>query len=59
MGRTSAKPDRILDESALNLCVQRWHALIVKGDLATDKDVEDDAETPYVDLGTGVNFGVQ
>ena len=35
------------------------HALIVKGDLAADEDVEDDAKAPDVDLGAGVDLGVK
>jgi len=39
--------------------MQRRHALIVEGHLAANKDVEHDAETPNVDLGTGVGLGVE
>ena len=35
------------------------HTLIVKGDLAADEDVEDDAKAPDVDLGAGVDLGIE
>ena len=35
------------------------HALIVKGDVAADEDVEDNAEAPGVDLWAGVDLGVE
>ena len=57
--RTSAQPDWILDKSTLDLCMQRWHALIVEGNLATDKDIEDDAKTPYIDLRASINLCIQ
>ena len=39
--------------------MQCWHALIVEGDFAAYEDVEDYPERPDVNLGTGVDFGVQ
>jgi hypothetical protein len=39
--------------------VQGGHALVIEGDLAANEDVEDDAEGPDVDLGTGVGLGVE
>ena len=33
--------------------------LVVKRNLAADKDVEDDTKAPYVDLWTGVRFRVE
>lgn len=59
MRRTSAEPDRILDKTTFNLGVQRWHALIIKWNLATHEDIEYDAETPHIDLWTGVHFCIQ
>lgn len=39
--------------------MERRHALVIKGDLATDKHVEHNAKTPDIDLGTGVGPGLQ
>lgn len=39
--------------------MQRRHALVVKGDLAADEDVEDNAKAPDVDLGSRVELGVE
>lgn len=35
------------------------HALIIKGDLAADEDVQDDAKAPHVDLRARVCFGLK
>ena len=56
MRRTGAEPYRVLNESTLDFCEQRWHALIVERNLAADEHVEDYAETPDVDLGTSVDI---
>ena len=56
--RTCAEPDRVLDEAALDLGVEGGHGLVVKGDLAADEDVQDDAKAPHVDLGAGVHLCV-
>lgn len=57
--RTCAQPNWVIDDAALNLGVQGGHVLIIKGDLAADEDVEDDAKGPDVDLWAGVDFGVE
>jgi hypothetical protein len=56
---TCAQPNWVIDDAALNFRVQGGHVLIVKGDLAADEDVEDDAEGPDVDLRASVHFGVE
>lgn len=43
----------------LNLCMQLWHTLVVKGNLSTHQNIEDDSKAPDVDLWTGVLFGLQ
>lgn len=39
--------------------MQRRHALIVERHLAANEDIQDDAEGPDVDLGTGVRLCIQ
>ncbi len=39
--------------------MQCGHALVVEWYLATYENIEYDAETPNVDLGTGVDLGVE
>lgn len=39
--------------------MERRHALVVKWNLSTDEDIQDDAKAPHVDLGTGVGSGLQ
>jgi hypothetical protein len=57
--RTSAQPDGVLDEAALDLSMQRRHALIVEWNLSTHEHIEYDAEAPYVDFGAHIYFRVQ
>lgn len=35
--------------------MESWHALIVERNLATDKHIKDDAETPHIDLRSSVS----
>lgn len=39
--------------------MESGHALVVEWDFATDKDIKNDAETPNVNFGTGVDLGVK
>lgn len=47
---TRTQPNRVLDQPTFYFCVQCRHTLVVKGDLATYEDVEDDAKAPDVDF---------
>ena len=51
---TRRQPWGVIDHSFLDFCMQLWHALIIEWYLATDQDVEDDTETPDVDLRAGI-----
>jgi hypothetical protein len=57
--RTCTQPNWVIDNASLNFRVQGGHVLIVKGDLTTDEDVEDDAKGPDIDLGPRVHLGVE
>lgn len=57
--RTCTEPSGVFDETSLDLGVEGGHALVVKGHFAADKHIEDDAEAPEVDFGSGVRFGVE
>lgn len=39
--------------------MESGHALIIKGDLTTDQDVQDNSKTPDVDFGAGILPGLQ
>lgn len=56
---TLAEPSRVLDDTPFYLGMERRHALVVEWYLATNEDVEHDAERPDVDLWASVYFGVQ
>lgn len=43
----------------LDLCMQLWHALVVKWHLSTDQDIENDTKTPDVYFRPCVLFGLE
>ena len=57
--RTCAQPNGVLHQSALDLRVKGGHALIVERHLPAYKHVQDDTETPHIDLGPGVHLRVE
>lgn len=57
--RTSTQPDGIFNQPALDLGMQRRHTLVIKRNLSTDKNIEDDTETPYIDLWSGVHLRIE
>jgi hypothetical protein len=56
---TSRQPWGIIDVALLDLGVQLRHTLVVKGYLATDQDIENDAKAPDIYFGTCVLLGLQ
>lgn len=40
-------------------CVQLGHALVVKGHLSADEDVENNTKTPDIDFGAGVLLSLE
>jgi len=57
--RTCAQPNWVIDDAALNFCVQCGHVLVVKGDLAANENIKDDTEGPDVDLRASVHLGIE
>jgi hypothetical protein len=56
---TCTEPNRIFDDTTLDLGMQSWHALIIEGHLATYENIEYNTKTPDVYLGTGVDLGIE
>ena len=56
---TCTEPHGVFDQPALDLGVERGHALVVKGHLATYEHVQDHSKAPYVDLRPGIYLGIE
>ena len=56
---TCAEPHGVFDQPALDFGMKRRHALIVKWHLAAYKHVHHHTKAPYVNLGSGIHFGIE
>ena len=57
--RTGAQPDRVFDKTAFNLRMQSGHALVVEWHLSAHQHVQNDAKTPHINFGTGVDSCIE
>lgn len=59
MATVIAQPCGVFNKTSFDLCVECWHGLVIERHLSADKDIEDNAKAPYVDLWSSVNLGIQ
>ena len=56
---TSTKPDRIFNKTPLDLSMQRRHTLIIKKNLPTNQDIQNNTKTPNINFRTSIHLRIQ
>lgn len=56
---TRTEPTRVLDNALLDFGMESLHALIIKGNFSADQNIQNNTETPNVNLRACIRLGLQ